>query len=148
MLFRSYLPASDKVVLDMKDDEETVFKGTGTILLVDDEEMITEIGRELLTDLGYDVFVAKNGLEAVDIYQNAPEKFDLVILDMIMPGISGSVTFQRLKAIDPQVRVLLSSGYSISNQASELLAQGCADFIEKPFSQKKLSMKIKNIISS
>jgi two-component system, cell cycle sensor histidine kinase and response regulator CckA len=144
--FNIYLPASDEEVVEMQSFYETLSKGTETILLVDDEELVLEVAQELLTDLGYKVFQARNGGEAVQIYEKNREQIDLVILDMIMPGLSGSGAFERLKAIDRNVKVLLSSGYSISNQASDLLDKGCVGFLAKPFSMKSLSQKLREVL--
>ncbi len=123
-----------------------VLKGQETILLVDDEEMIIDVGRGLLGELGYTVVAAKSGLEALDIYRLNRDRIDLVIMDMIMPGMGGGETFDRLKKINPNVKVLLSSGYSINGQASKIMERGCDGFIQKPFNIKQLSAKIREIL--
>ncbi len=146
--FYIYLPASDEEVVEMRRFYETLNKGNETILLVDDEELVLEVAQELLEDLGYKVFLARSGGEAVQIYEKNREKIDLIILDMIMPGLSGAGAFERLRAIDENVKVLLSSGYSISNQASELIDQGCAGFLAKPFSMKGLSQKLREVLDA
>jgi DNA-binding NtrC family response regulator len=117
--------------------------GQGTILLVDDEEIIIETGQEMLKRMGYRVLIARSGKEALSIYKENREVIDLIILDMIMPGMGGGETFGGLEAIDEQVKVLLSSGYSIDGQATEILKRGCIGFIQKPFSVSELSMKVK-----
>jgi PAS domain S-box-containing protein len=145
--FTIYLPASRKTV--KKEIEKTapaMVMGTGTILLIDDEEMIIKVGAELLKELGYKVLSARSGQEAIDVYENNTDKIDLVIMDMIMPGMGGGETFDRLKSINPDIRVLLSSGYSINGQASKILARGCDGFIQKPFNLIQLSDKIQQII--
>jgi two-component system, cell cycle sensor histidine kinase and response regulator CckA len=121
-------------------------KGKETILLVDDEEMIIDVGRGLLGELGYTVIAAKSGPEALDIYRLNRDRIDLVIMDMIMPGMGGGETFDRLKTINPNVKVLLSSGYSINGQASKIMERGCDGFIQKPFNIKQLSAKIREIL--
>jgi CheY-like chemotaxis protein len=113
---------------------------------VDDEEMIIDVGRGLLGELGYTVVAAKSGLEALDIYRLNRDRIDLVIMDMIMPGMGGGETFDRLKKINPNVKVLLSSGYSINGQASKIMERGCDGFIQKPFNIKQLSAKIREIL--
>jgi signal transduction histidine kinase/ActR/RegA family two-component response regulator len=146
--FTIYLPASRKPV--KKEIEKTapaLVKGTGTILLIDDEEMIIKVGVELLKELGYEVLSARSGPEAIEVYEKNADKIDLVIMDMIMPGMGGGETFDRLKRIDPDIRVLLSSGYSINGQASKILARGCDGFIQKPFNLIQLSDKIQQILS-
>ncbi|RPJ77465.1 MAG: PAS domain S-box protein [Desulfobacteraceae bacterium] len=123
-----------------------IVKGRETILLVDDEEMIIDVGRGMLAELGYTVIAAKSGPEALDLFRLNRERIDLVIMDMIMPGMGGGETFDRLKKIDPKVKVLLSSGYSIDGQASKILERGCDGFIQKPFNLKQLSAKIREVV--
>jgi PAS domain S-box-containing protein len=146
--FNIYLPASEKEVVEAPDSVEEVLKGEETILLVDDEDMVIEVGQEMLATLGYKVLLAMSGKEALEVYQNSHNNVDLVILDMIMPGVSGGETFDHLKKIDPSVRVLLSSGYSISGQAAEILERGCNGFIQKPFKLRQLSVKMREILDS
>ena len=145
--FTIYLPASRKKI--QKQTEKAVASvamGTGTLLLVDDEEMIIKVGKELLQELGYQVMSALSGQEAIELYKENADKIDLVIMDMIMPGMSGGETFDRLKEINPEIKVLLSSGYSINGQASKILERGCDGFIQKPFNLIQLSDKIQGII--
>jgi two-component system cell cycle sensor histidine kinase/response regulator CckA len=146
--FSIYLPASGKEVQQEKREPiVTVSKGSGTILLIDDEEMIIKVGEELLQELGYKVLVARSGQGAIKLYQKNADKIDLVIMDMIMPGMGGGETFDHLKKINPDIKVLLSSGYSINGQASEILERGCDGFIQKPFNINQLSEKIQGIIA-
>jgi len=147
--FAIYLPASAKEVRQEKVEpvQKTVAKGTGTILLIDDEEMIIKVGEELLQELGYKVISARSGDEAIQIYERNADKIDLIVMDMIMPGMGGGETFDRLKAMNPAIKVLLSSGYSINGQASKILERGCDGFIQKPFNINQLSEKIQGIIS-
>ncbi len=119
-----------------------------TLLLVEDEEMVAAIAEQMLTRLGHKVFLAGSGGEAVAIYREQREKIDLIILDMIMPGMSGAETFEQLKTIAPEVKVLLSSGYSLNGQAAGILNRGCRGFIQKPFTIDQLSQKIREILFS
>jgi len=123
-----------------------VLKGTETILLVDDEQMILEVGKELLEALGYTVIPARNGKEAIEIFMKDKKRIDMVILDMIMPDMGGRETFDRLKQINPDIKVLLASGYSIEGQATEILERGCNGFIQKPFNLSQLSQKIREVL--
>lgn len=125
---------------------DTPFKGTGAVLLVDDEEMLLEVGRTMLEKLGFSVYTAKSGPEAVDIFKREKDRIVLVILDMIMPDMGGGETYDLLRSIKPDIKVILSSGYSIDGQAGEILARGCSGFIQKPFDLKTLSKKLKEII--
>jgi two-component system cell cycle sensor histidine kinase/response regulator CckA len=144
--FTIYLPASKKEAIEKKELQQGLLEGTETILFVDDEETIREIGRYMLNKLGYTTLIAKSGEEAIDTYKRDRDKIAMVILDMVMPGIGGSKTYDFLKEIDPDVRVLLSSGYSINGQASEILKRGCNGFIQKPFNIHQLSQMIRKML--
>jgi two-component system, cell cycle sensor histidine kinase and response regulator CckA len=144
--FNIFLPASAKEVKKDLLMNQKALKGTGTILLVDDEDMIIDVGSQILTSLGYMPLLAKSGKEAVDIYQKNRDRILMVILDMIMPGMGGGETYDRLRKIDPEIRVLLSSGYSIDGQASEIIDRGCNGFIQKPFNVIQLSRKIREVL--
>jgi len=147
--FSIYLPASEKgiVAKDPRPNQHEVQCGQGTILLVDDENMIIEVGQKMLERLGYRTVVARNGKEALVVYGRQKKEIDLIILDMIMPGMGGAETYDRLKELDADARILLSSGYSINERAKELMERGCAGFIQKPFTLKDLSVKLKNVLS-
>jgi two-component system cell cycle sensor histidine kinase/response regulator CckA len=144
--FHIYLPASEKEVEIDEDTIEEVLTGTETILLVDDEQMIIEVGQEILRALGYGVRTAMSGKEALSVYTEKKNAIDMVILDMIMPGLSGEETFDRLKQLDPAVKVLLCSGYSLAGQAEDIFKRGCKGFIQKPFKLRELSLKLREIL--
>ncbi len=144
--FCIYLPASKKRVEKTAKGAEKITEGEGTILLVDDEEMILDVSVQLLKILGYKVIEAKGGNEAVDIYRRAKDKIDMVLLDMVMPDMGGGKAYDLMKEINTNVKVLLSSGYSIDGQATEILNRGCDGFIQKPFSMKRLSQRIREIL--
>ena len=144
--FNIYLPASEKEAMKGKTLAGDIIKGSESVLLVDDEDMIIDVGKELLGELGYEVLLARSGQEAIKIYEENEEKIDMVILDMIMPDMSGGDTYDRLKEINPGINVLLSSGYSINGQATEILNRGCDGFIQKPFNIKQLSQKLREIL--
>jgi PAS domain S-box-containing protein len=146
--FKIYLPASDKQVIAEKFKIEEARGGSETILLVDDEEMVADIGKDLLEKLGYTVLVAAGGAEAIKLFQRHREQIELVILDMIMPDMSGGETFSRMRAIKPNAKILLSSGYSLDSRASAIMKQGCNGFIQKPFNLKKISHKIREILDN
>jgi two-component system cell cycle sensor histidine kinase/response regulator CckA len=144
--FKFYLPVSSRNVAREEPDDSLVMKGPETVLLVDDELMIIEVGVEILKALGYGVILANSGEEAIDIYRNSLNQIDIVVLDMIMPGMGGSETFDQLKEINPEVKVLLSSGYSIDGMATDILERGCQQFIQKPFDIKELSRKLRDVL--
>jgi len=144
--FKFYLPVSGRNVVGEEPEDSHLVKGPETVLLVDDEHMIIEVGVEILKALGYGVILANSGEEAIDIYRNGQNQIDAVVLDMIMPGMGGGQTFDQLKEINPEVKVLLSSGYSIDGMAADILERGCKQFIQKPFDIKELSRKLRDVL--
>ena len=146
--FTIYLPATRKEVTHEVGPNGKILRGPETVLLVDDENMIIEVGAEILEALGYEVFTARSGSEAVDIFEANKDRIDIVVLDMIMPGLGGGDAFDQLREIKPDVKVLLSTGYSLKGEASEILKRGCNGFIQKPFNIKKLSHKLREILDA
>ena len=148
-IFDIYLPASEKEAKEQSSLSKKleIQTGHGSILIVDDESMIVEVGKAMLEKLGYRVFVARSGQEALDIYLQHKEEINLVILDMIMPGMGGGQTYDRLREIDERVKVVLSSGYTIDGQAKEIMKRGCNGFIQKPFSIEVLSRMLHEVLS-
>jgi two-component system cell cycle sensor histidine kinase/response regulator CckA len=144
--FDIYLPAAGESILKNKESNIEAVKGQGTLLLVDDEDVILEVAQEYLNLLGYNVLLAKGGKAAIDIYQQKKDEIDMVLLDMVMPDLSGGDTYDRVKEINPHVKVLLSSGYSIDGQARDIINRGCNGFIQKPFTLKDLSYKLKEVL--
>ncbi|MEI7636909.1 MAG: PAS domain S-box protein [Syntrophus sp. (in: bacteria)] len=144
--FTIYLPASDKEVEKEKMATGTIVRGSETILIADDEKMVLEVSKAMLESMGYRVYAAGSGQEAIDVYKEKRNEIDLVILDMIMPGISGSESFNRLREINPGIKVLLSSGYSIEGQAKEIMDRGCNGFLQKPFKMDNLSQKVREML--
>lgn len=145
--FIIYLPASEKKLIRKEAaGAEKVQHGAGTVLLVDDNPMIIDVGRDMLVCLGYQVLTAASGEEAIAVYQAGRDRIDLVMLDMVMPGMGGGETFNRLKEINPDIRVLLLSGYSIDGQARQILNRGCKGFLQKPFGIAEMSKKISTIV--
>ncbi len=136
----------EKKILKEKVLQKEILKGTETVLLVDDEDMILDVGRDLLEKLGYEVITAQSGIEAIEIYRTNQTKIDLVILDIVMPKMGGGDTYEKLRGVNLDIKVLLSSGYSIDGQASKILSRGCDGFIQKPFDIKKLSLEIRKIL--
>ena len=146
--FTIYLPASESQRIDQAADQEKLLEGNETILLIDDEETILEVSKEILETLGYKVILATSGRDALAIYKSRKDEIDLIILDMIMPEISGGVLFDALKSINPELKVILSSGYSMNGQASLIMERGCNAFIQKPFSMNDLAKKVRNVLGS
>ncbi len=120
---------------------------TETVLLVDDEEIVIGVAKQMLEKLGFSVLTATSGKEALEIFRNNKDKISLVVLDMIMPGMEAGDTCDELQVIDPASKVLLSSGYGVDHQTSEVIKRGCKGFIQKPFNMQGLSEKIGEILN-
>ena len=145
-IFHIFLPLTEKQLQKEKRAEDTIVRGKETILLVDDEQMVTNVGQAMLEKLGYRVIVANDGKQAVDEIERNGNKIDLVILDLVMPGMDGEKTFDRIRENQTTLPVLLSSGYSINGQATKIMRKGCNGFIQKPFNLSKLSKKVRQIL--
>jgi len=126
--------------------DEQVVPGRGTVLVVDDDEAVLEACASILAHLNYTPLSITNGRRAIEIFTSRASEIDLVILDLILPDMSGGEVFDALRSIDPGVKVLLSSGYSIDGQAEEILKRGCDDFIQKPFTMEQLSHKVRVVL--
>lgn len=135
-----------KEVADYPDDH--LAAGDETILLVDDEQVIVDVARDMLEILGYQVIVAQDGQDAIDIFTQQTDEIDLVILDMVMPGLSGADVFQALKKINPKVKVILASGYIMNRQISAVMEQGCRAFMPKPYRLEDLSTRVREILDA
>jgi len=146
--FNIYLPASDfEKAQDIEISTEMV-KGNEAILLVDDEQSTIQVEKLMLRELGYQVIPALSGKEAIALYKEKMVDLDLVALDMIMPEMNGKDTYDALKKINPEVKVLLVSGYSLNKQIEELMEKGCDGFIQKPFDIKQLSHKLREVLEN
>ncbi|MBF0549603.1 MAG: response regulator transcription factor [Deltaproteobacteria bacterium] len=118
----------------------------GTILLVDDEELLLEIGQDMLDSCGYKVIVAASGEEAVDIYRSEKDDIRVVILDLNMPGMGGIACLQRLISLRPDVKVIISSGYTTPDILEEVKNAGAAGFVGKPYQLDEMIAKICDIL--
>jgi DNA-binding NtrC family response regulator len=123
-------------------------KGNETILVVDDEDAIWDFVIEALQNLNYSVVLAGNGEEAVEIFKNNPKEISLVFLDMVMPKLGGHGTFYQLRKIDPNVKILLASGYVSEEEISDLLEQGANGFLHKPHKITQLASEIRKILDN
>lgn len=144
--FIIHLPALTKNSQKENEPVPKALKGTETILVVDDEEVVLEVGVKILEKLGYEVLEANSGKKAVEVCKANLGKIELVILDVVMPGMSGGDTFDEIKKLDPNMKVLLSSGYTIDGQAKTIMARGCDGFIQKPFSLQTLTDKLNELM--
>lgn len=143
--FSICLPLSDEEAVSEDIVEKKLFKGTETVLIVDDESVVLEVGSEMLKNLGYSVMLATGGESALRTVFKDGEKIDLVIIDMIMPDMDGETLFFKIREKLPQVPILLSSGYSYNEQADSIMQAGCNGFIQKPFSLTDFSQKIRSV---
>ncbi len=146
--FSVFLPAAGRPAPQAPSPVRAVEKGGIKILVVDDEEFVLDVAVKLLDRLGYKTVAARNGKEAVEIYQKNSDTIDLVILDMIMPIMDGGQAFDEIRKINPSARVLLSSGYSLEGRARDIMNRGCDGFIQKPFSLQELADRIKKLLAA
>lgn len=117
----------------------------GTILLADDEEMVLDIGAQMLKRLGFNVISVENGTQAIETYKEQKESIDIIILDIVMPDLNGAEVVDAIKAIDPDTKIVLSSGYGKDRKITDIL-QNCHAFIQKPFSMQELSASLQSIM--
>lgn len=146
--FTIYLPATEKKAEKEASVSKPLHKGKGTILIIDDEEIVRNVARDILHELGYDVLLASSGKEGVKIYADKKNAIDLVILDMIMPEMGGKETFKKLKEINPDVKILISSGYSKDSHEEVILDAGEAGFIQKPYNINAIAEIMKEVLST
>jgi two-component system, cell cycle sensor histidine kinase and response regulator CckA len=144
--FTIYLPASPAITVSQKETESVYVYGSENLLLIDNEQTILDIGKEILQELGYAVFTADSGEKALEIYKKHKEQIALVILDMIMPGMSGIETYHEFKKINPELPIILDSGYNIETQAIMHFMDKQDGFVQKPFNIKLLSRKIRTLL--
>ncbi len=146
--FRVYLPADGTGQMQASKDNASPARGSEKILIADDEENVRIVMKRMLEKCGYDVLLAKEGVECIKMFNKNPGSISLVILDMSMPKLSGKDTFIELKKIKPDVRVLISSGYKNDKRVLDTLALGAAGVINKPFSMIEITNKVREILNS
>ncbi len=147
-VFTVFIPSTELPETPREETEETGHTmGKGLILLIEDDPTIQKTCEKILGILGYDVIVAENGQRGIDIYRERHEAIDAVILDMVMPKRSGKETFIELKAIEPSVRVLVSSGFRNDSRIDDVLALGARAFLQKPYTMEQLSKVLAEILS-
>jgi len=146
--FKIYFPIIEKEIKTMESKEEKVpiKGGSETILLVDDEEAIRELGEDIFTRFGYTVLMASDGESALEIYSEKKEEINLVILDIIMPGIGGRRCLEKLLKMNPRVKVIIASGYSINGPTKEVLEAGAKGFISKPYDMRGMLKTVRKIL--
>jgi PAS domain S-box-containing protein len=145
-MFTIFLPSTAKDVPSYEVSSEKIIPGHETILFVDDEATNISAIKDLLETLGYKVHTAQSGQKAIELYKGNKAHIDLIILDMVMPGMNGKETLEKLLKINKNACVLLSSGYSIDDEAQYIFELGCRGFIQKPFRVEELSQKIRYVL--
>ncbi len=149
--FVFYLPANSDYISEVKEEIKTYSKGSGRILFMDDEEIIRNVAKEMLETEGFSLEFAAEGREAIDMYKksiNSKQKFDLVILDLTVPGgLGGKDTIKEIIKIDPDVKAIVSSGYSNDPVMAEYKEYGFSDFVPKPYNSDQLINVVNKVIS-
>jgi two-component system, cell cycle sensor histidine kinase and response regulator CckA len=148
--FHVCLPASEncevQAITEGPHDIVQMQKGYETILLVDDEQEIINIGKNFLEKLGYKPIIARNGIEAVEMFKIFQDEISLIVLDLIMPEMNGKQAFAEIKKIRKDSKILISTGYAVDDKIEELLNKGCQGFIRKPFSLNEFSYALRKIL--
>jgi two-component system, cell cycle sensor histidine kinase and response regulator CckA len=147
-VFHVFLPASEKQVSTEYEDDAgpQIFRGTERIMIIDDEQMVLDVGSEILRTLGYQVITAASGDEALEILQRDPGCVDLIMLDMIMPGMSGAAVYEKIRELSLAVKVLLASGRSLEGEAAKMIDHDHVGFIQKPFDVQTLSNAVRELL--
>jgi CheY-like chemotaxis protein len=146
-----YLPASEKPASKPNDEEKRLFVGKGKILVMDDEEFIRDLAIQLLSKIGYEVSVANDGDQAIEMYRQAQkegEPFEIVIMDLTIPGgMGGKEAIRKLRKLDPNVKALVSSGYSNDPIMSNFREYGFLGVIKKPYRIQDMSDALRSVIT-
>jgi len=146
--FKVYLPLMDELGRSIREAEVQVVRGTGVVLVVDDEPAVLKIAANILRQCGYQAFTAEDGDRALQLFAEAPEQFQLVLLDMAMPRLSGLDVLRKLQEIRPNVRVLIESGFGADPRIAQAVQIGAVGFIQKPYTMAELSNRIRDAIES
>ncbi|MBE9541343.1 MAG: PAS domain S-box protein, partial [Proteobacteria bacterium] len=147
-IFKIYFPIIEKEAerVESKEEKVPIKGGNETILLVDDEEAIRELCKDILARFGYTVLIASDGETALEIYREKKEEINLVILDIIMPGMGGRKCLEELLKMNPKSRIIIASGYSINGPAKEVLEAGAKGFISKPYDMRGMLQTVRKIL--
>ena len=149
-IVRIFLPAVETPIKvpEKSKIEPITIKGTGTILVIEDEQIVMDATRMLLEKLGYRVLGAKTGKEAIEIVKTFDADIDLALLDILMPDMRGNAIYPFLMEARPNLKVIVFSGYSIDGPAQQILDAGAQDFLQKPFTIAAISEKLKKILEN
>ena len=145
--FRIYFPVvQTELEVDLEQDSAVPPGGSETILLVDDEEFLCDMGSQILTRAGYTVLTTTNARDALDLYRNQRSDISLVLLDLIMPEMGGKECFQELVNIDPKVKVILSSGFLSDGTTEEATVLGVRGLVEKPYNMRQILGLVREVL--
>ncbi|MBD3321895.1 MAG: response regulator [Chitinivibrionales bacterium] len=147
-VFYIYLPLERKAQKQEPGRKSRIQKGRGRILLVDDEELIREVSRDMLRDMGYSVATCSDGVEAVTYFKEHSDEIDLLIIDMIMPRMGGADCVKEIRALAPDAKIIIATGYSLATDTQVVVQKGVSAFIQKPFEEEELSMIIRKVLES
>ncbi len=139
-------PTEDQSKFDEMLPETAALKGTGTVLVIDDEEIVRRTAQATLERFGYQVVTAENGRQGVDALRRMADRVDLVLLDMTMPVMSGEETFQQLRSIRPDIKIILSSGYNEVEATRQFTGKGLAGFVQKPYTSVRLAETVRSVL--
>jgi len=148
-VFKIFLPLAESATIDPEECAPAeILAGTETILVVDDEAHILNLADRVLSQMGYSILLAHSGEQAIEIYNRQHHEINLVILDLIMPGIDGRDVFHTIQKINPRVKAILSSGYSMNGHASALLSEGVRAFVQKPYRIDQLCTTVRQVLDA
>jgi PAS domain S-box-containing protein len=147
-VFSIYLPGIEDEKDSALKTESSVVMGSGKILFIDDEQMLADLGKEMLTDLGYDADVFTDSIEAVNSFKKDPDRYDLLISDMSMPGLSGDKVIAAVRALKPRIPVIVCSGYSEKIENNEIQSLDLIHLLQKPFDIQTLSETLAKVLES
>ncbi len=146
--FNIYLPEHEQWDQSVQPGEDNeIIHGNGCVLVIDDEDVVRIIARNILSECGYEVILAEDGRRGIELFMKMQDRIKAVLLDMAMPGMSGDEVFGELKKIRPDVKVLLSSGFKQDTRVEKVLSLGVSGFIQKPYSMIEMSYKLNDVIS-
>jgi len=145
--FKLLFPAIDEAAVERAQaPRSTSWRGTGTVLVIDDDPAVRRVTRLVLERLGFDVLEAADGLDGLEVYRQHREQIQLTLLDLTMPKLDGEETFRQLRTIDPEVRVVLMSGYNAQNVTTQFVGKGLAGFVQKPFRAVELEAQVRAVL--
>ncbi|MEM7395423.1 MAG: response regulator, partial [Verrucomicrobiota bacterium] len=144
--FTVFLPVHHDKTTDRKEMDIEVLDGTENILVVDDELIIRQMVMEILEDRGYHVTTVGSGAEALQLLNDGKTRFDIILLDIIMPNMDGEATFKEIRKIDADIPILMTSGYALPEKRDRLLASGASGIIYKPYKNVELAAQLRRIL--